>query len=122
MRLDYRFAEAPNQKSIRHLQFDNIDGCIRQSSMLRGNGVAEISDINFSNISLQVLGDNTRDENVRKFCMIEGIDGAFELNQAKDVNFFNVKLQYEHPECWKCDVAQKDCDDVTFQCCQFPHQ
>lgn len=121
VRLDYRFAEAPSQKSIRYLQFDNIDGCVRQPSALRGNGVAEISDINFSNINLRVLGDNTRDDNVRKFCMIEGTDGAFELTQAKNVNFFNTQLIYEHPECWKCDVAQKDCENVSFQSCRFPH-
>ena len=122
VRLDYKFVGTPSQKSIRFLQFDNIDGCVRQPSMLRGNGVADISDINFSNINLRVLGENKHDENTRIFCMMEGTDGAFELNQVKNVNFFNVRLSYEHPECWKCDVAQKDCQNVSMVHCLLPHE
>ena len=121
VRLDYRFVKVPSPRTIHHLQFENIDGCVRHPSMVRGNGVGEIHDINFSNISLQVLGDNHYHEHVRNFCMIEGTEGAFELNQAKQIHFFNVQLQYDHEECWSCDVAQKECENVSCASCHFPH-
>ena len=81
--------------------------------MLRGNGVGSIRDIRFSGVSLTVAGSLQIPENTRKFCMIEGTDGAFELNRVRDVTFSELRLKYEHPEAWKTDIAQTDCSGVV---------
>ena len=36
-----------------------------------------------------------------------------ELNKVRNVSFTNLNLTYEHPECWKKDIAQQDSTDVT---------
>lgn len=51
VRLDYRFAEAPCVTSIKNLQFDNIDGTVRQASMLHGNGIGTLSWVQGSTIN-----------------------------------------------------------------------
>ena len=112
LRLDYKFAKTPCAKSIRNIVFENATGHVRHPSMLRGNGVGEIGDIRFTNIDLQVDGTLDIPENTRKFCMIEGTDGAFELNRVRNVTFTGLKLRYEHPEAWKTDIAQTDCTGV----------
>ena len=113
LRLDYKFAETPCGKSIRDIVFENADGRVRHPSMLRGNGVGSIRDIRFSGVSLTVAGSLQIPENTRKFCMIEGTDGAFELNRVRDVTFSELRLKYEHPEAWKTDIAQTDCSGVV---------
>ena len=112
LRLDYKFAKAPCVKSIRNIVFENATGHVRHPSQLRGNGVGEIGDIRFTNIDLQVDGALEIPENTKKFCMIEGTSGAFELNQVRNVTFTGLKLRYEHPEAWKTDIAQTDCTGV----------
>ena len=81
--------------------------------MLRGNGVGSIRDIHFTNVRLNVDGKLEIPETSRNFCMIEGTDGVFELNQVRDVTFTNLNLKYEHPEAWKTDIAQQECTGVT---------
>ena len=114
IRLDYKFVkETPCPKSIYNIFIENVDGHVRQPSMIRGNGIGSIHDIHFTNIHLNVDGRIDIPENTRKFCMIEGTDGAFELNKVHNVSFTNLNLTYEHPECWKTDIAQHDATDVT---------
>lgn len=122
IRLDYRFAQTPASKSTYNITFDNIDGTVRQPNMLRGNGVGTIHDICFNNVQLNVAGNNEHLPNDRKFCMIEGTDGIFELNQVQNVNFFNVRLKYEHSECWKTDIAETNCNNIIKSCCNLPHE
>ena len=113
LRLDYKFVkERPCGKSIRNIVFENADGHVRHPSMLLGNGVGEISGIRFTDIVLHVDGELQIPENTRKFCMIEGTNGAFELQQVRNVTFTNLTLEYEHPEAWKTDIAQTDCSGV----------
>ena len=112
LRLDYKFVKVPCGKSIRNIVFENADGRVRHPSMLRGNGVGSIRDIRFTDIGLAVAGALQIPENTRNFCMIEGTDGAFELNQVRDVTFTGLDLKYEHPEAWKTDIAQTDCSGV----------
>lgn len=121
MRLDYRFAKTPATKSTYNITFDNIDGTVKQPNMLRGNGVGSIHDISFNNVRLNVVGNNEHLPNTKSFCMIEGTDGIFELNQVHDVSFFNMTLKYEHPECWKTDIAETNCSNITKTLCNLPH-
>jgi polygalacturonase len=122
IRLDYKFVKgAPCAKSIHDIQIENVDGIVKYPTMIRGNGVGSIHDIHFANVRLTVEGENQIPDNTRKFIMVEGTDGMFELNQVKNVDFFNVCLKYQHPEAWKCDVAQKDCSGITVRNCIFPH-
>ena len=113
LRLDYKFVKKTMcSKSIHDIVIENVDGRVRHPSMLRGNGIGSIHDIHFTNIRLNVEGKLEIPENTRKFCMIEGMDGAFMISHVHDVTFTNLNLKYEHPEAWKDDIVQQNSTGV----------
>ena len=113
VRLDYKFVEKPFEKSAGNITFENIDGYIKHPSMLKGNGIGSLSDIRFANINLMVKGKKEIPENTRLFCMIEGTDGAFELENVRNVTFSNVNIKYEHPELWQADIIERNCENIV---------
>ena len=64
---------------------------------------------------LAIVGDNTIDPILKRFLMIQEMDGVFELKKVRNVRFKNVHLDIEHPEAWKCKVAERDCVGVNAQ-------
>ena len=77
--------------------------------MVRGNDSGSISNIVFSDINLAVVGDNTIDPILKRFLMLQEMDGVFELKKVRNVRFKNVNLEIEQPNAWKCKVAERDC-------------
>ena len=113
VQLDYKFVkEHPSENFIRNIFFENIDGRCSLPSFVRGNDTGMVSNIVFSDINLAVVGDNTIDPILKRFLMIQEMDGVFELKKVHNVRFKNVHLDIEHPEAWKCKVAERDCTDV----------
>lgn len=113
LQLDYRFVkEHPSENIIRDIQFENIDGNVSLPTMLCGNSTGDLSRISFSNVNLVYEGDMAITEQLKRFLMLDEMEGCFELKKAKDVCFNNVRLHLEHPEAWKCKVAKRDCAGI----------
>ena len=85
--------------------------------MVRGNDSGSISNIVFSDINLAVVGDNTIDPILKRFLMIQEMDGVFELKKVSNVRFKNVTLEIEQPNAWKCKVAERECIGVKVEGC-----
>ena len=45
--------------------------------------------------------------------MVKSTDGAFELEHVASCEFLDVRLDYDHPEIRKCDIAAFDCGEIT---------
>ena len=114
IRLDYKFVhEAPADTTISNILIDNVSGHVFYPSMLYGNGVGDIHDITFQNISLIVNGNADVPENTRKFIMVDGTEAPFELTRVHDIHFKDVALTYDHPEAWLKNIAEHDCHGIT---------
>ncbi len=112
--LDYKFVrETRSEKNIRDIVFSNISGSISLPSQIRGNGVGKVERIAFENVKLHVTGKYEIPDTTRKFLVVKDTDGAFELEHVKSCEFLDVRLDYDHPEIRKCDVAAFDCGEIT---------
>ena len=118
---DYKSVkEVKSAKSIDNIVFDGISGNVRLPVVVRGNGVGNISDLTFSNIKLNLLGDMKNMERTKEFLMMKEADAAFHFYNVKDVDLFNVKLKYEIPQAWKHDVKSLNSTNINTEFCRFP--
>ncbi|MBR7143686.1 MAG: hypothetical protein IKD10_01980 [Lentisphaeria bacterium] len=118
---DYKSVkEVKSAKSIDNIVFDGISGNVRLPVVVRGNGVGNISDLTFSNMVLNVLGDMKNMERTKEFLMMKESDAVFHFYNVKDVDLFNVKLKYEIPQVWKHDVKSLNSTNINTEFCRFP--
>ena len=118
---DYKSVkEVKSAKSIDNIVFDGISGNVRLPVVVRGNGVGNISDLTFSNMRLNILGDMKGMERTKEFLMMKEADAAFHFYNVKDVDLFNIKLKYEIPQAWKHDVKSNDSSNINTEFCRFP--
>ena len=118
---DYKSVkEVKSAKSIDNIVFDGISGNVRLPVVVRGNGVGNISDLTFSNMVLNVLGDMKNMERTKEFLMMKESDAAFHFYNVKDVDLFNIKLKYEIPQAWKHDVKSLNSTNINTEFCRFP--
>ena len=118
---DYKSVkEVKSAKSIDNIVFDGISGNVRLPVVVRGNGVGNISDLTFSNMRLNILGDMKGMDRTKEFLMMKESDAAFHFYNVKDVDLFNIKLKYEIPQAWKHDVKSLNSTNINAEFCRFP--
>ena len=112
--LDYKFVERQHcRNNIRNITFDGISGRITLPSRIIGNGVGKVEKIRVRNLDLRADGLCQASERLRKFLMLDRMDGAFILKQTDGLEFDHVRLEFEHPEAWGEPLVQTDCSKTS---------